>query len=167
MKIEITNFIYDYKKDELLVNIDYEINGDRKDVLIFDDKESLDEFLKTHELEVIDTRLDKIKEQIDDKKGEKNEEQTIEKLEIKKEEGKELVEKEEKTLEIKEESKIEKQVFFRNILAGIGRGIGIGIGVTIMTAVIILVLQKIVTLNIPVLGQYISDIVDIVERTNF
>ena len=60
-----------------------------------------------------------------------------------------------------------RQVFFRNILAGIGRGIGIGIGVTLMTAVIVLVLQKIVTLNIPVLGQYISDIVDIVERTNF
>ena len=85
----------------------------------------------------------------------------------------EQIEKLNKTIELANIREImyvlgnKKQVFFRNILAGIGRGIGIGIGVTIMTAVIILVLQKIVTLNIPVLGQYISDIVDIVERTNF
>lgn len=103
VNVEITNFIYDYKKDELLVNIDYEIIGNRKDVLIFDDKDSLDEFLKTHELEVIDTRLDEIKEHMDDEKIEKKDEKTIEKLEIKKEEEKELVEKEEKVVDLKED----------------------------------------------------------------
>jgi len=76
VKVEITNFLYDYKKDELVVNIDYEIIGDRKDVLIFDDKESLDEFLKTRELEVIDTRLDEIKEEI--KISENEEEKDVE-----------------------------------------------------------------------------------------
>ncbi len=59
-----------------------------------------------------------------------------------------------------------KKMFFRNVLAGIGRGIGIGIGVTIMTAVIVYALQKIVTLNIPIIGQYISDIVEIVEKNS-
>lgn len=59
-----------------------------------------------------------------------------------------------------------KKMFFRNVLAGIGRGIGVGIGVTIITAVIVYVLQKIVTLNIPVIGSYIADIVDIVERSS-
>lgn len=57
-----------------------------------------------------------------------------------------------------------KKMFLRNILAGIGRGIGIGIGVTLITAIIIYVLQRIVLLNIPGIGQFISDIVEIVER---
>ena len=60
-----------------------------------------------------------------------------------------------------------KKMFLRNILAGIGRGIGIGIGVTIITAVIIYFLQKIVTLNIPWIGNFVSDIVDIVQRKNY
>ena len=57
-----------------------------------------------------------------------------------------------------------KKMFFKNIIAGIGRGIGIGIGVTIITAVIIYILQRIVLLNIPVIGNYITDIIEIVER---
>ena len=50
-------------------------------------------------------------------------------------------------------------------LSGISKGIGIGIGFSIITALIIYVMQKIIRLNIPVLSQYISDIVEIVERT--
>ena len=57
-----------------------------------------------------------------------------------------------------------KQILIRNLLSGISKGIGIGIGVTLITAVIVIILQKIVTLNIPVIGEYISDIVDIVQR---
>ena len=60
-----------------------------------------------------------------------------------------------------------KELFFRNFIAGIARGIGIGLGVTIITACLIAVLQKIVTLNIPILGEYISDIVDIVTKTKY
>ena len=58
-----------------------------------------------------------------------------------------------------------KEIFKRNILAGISRGVGIGIGVTIITAILVILLQKIVTLNIPVIGEYISDIVEIVEKS--
>lgn len=58
-----------------------------------------------------------------------------------------------------------KEIIKRNIIAGIFRGVGIGIGVTIVTAVLIFLLQKIVTLNIPVIGEYIADIVEIVERS--
>lgn len=58
-----------------------------------------------------------------------------------------------------------KELFFRNIWTGIIKGIGIGIGVTIITAVILIVLQKIVTWNIPVIGEYIADIVDIVQNS--
>lgn len=45
------------------------------------------------------------------------------------------------------------------------RGIGIGIGVTIITAMLVILLQKIVTLNIPIIGEYIADIVEIVEKS--
>lgn len=57
-----------------------------------------------------------------------------------------------------------KELFTRNFLAGISRGIGIGIGITLITAIIVMILQKIVTLNIPVIGKYIADIVQIVEK---
>ena len=57
-----------------------------------------------------------------------------------------------------------KQIFIRNLLSGISKGIGIGIGVTLITAIIIIILQKIVTLNIPVIGEYIADIVEIVQN---
>ena len=53
----------------------------------------------------------------------------------------------------------------RNLLAGILRGIGIGIGFTIITAIILMILRKIVMLNIPVIGEYIGDIVDIIEKS--
>lgn len=59
-----------------------------------------------------------------------------------------------------------KKLFFVNIIAGIGRGIGIGIGVTLITALIIYFLNKIVTLNIPLIGNFVTDIVDIVEKNS-
>lgn len=58
-----------------------------------------------------------------------------------------------------------KQLLIRNLIAGIARGIGIGIGVTIITAILIMLLQKIVTLNIPIIGEYIADIVEIVKKS--
>ena len=58
-----------------------------------------------------------------------------------------------------------KEIIKRNLLAGIARGIGGGIGFTIITAVIIYFLQRIVRLNIPIIGEYINDIVEIVQKT--
>lgn len=57
-----------------------------------------------------------------------------------------------------------KEIAKRNFWAGVSRGVGIGIGVTIITAILVVVLQKIVTLNIPVIGEYIAEIVEIVEK---
>lgn len=59
-----------------------------------------------------------------------------------------------------------KQIIKRNFLAGVFRGMGFGIGVTIVTAVIIYFLQKLVRLNLPGIGMFINDIVEIVERIN-
>ena len=58
-----------------------------------------------------------------------------------------------------------KEIIRRNILAGIFRGIGIGIGVTIITAILIFTLRRLVALNIPVIGNYIADVVEIVEKS--
>jgi len=57
-----------------------------------------------------------------------------------------------------------KEIFKRNLLAGIARGIGMAIGITIVTAIIIYMLQRLVKLNIPLIGEYIIQIVEIVER---
>lgn len=58
-----------------------------------------------------------------------------------------------------------KEMIFRNLFSGLWKGIGIGIGVTLVTAIIIVILQKIIKLNIPVISEYITDIVEIVEKT--
>ena len=60
-----------------------------------------------------------------------------------------------------------REIFKRNFWAGVSRGIGIGIGVTIITAILIIMLKKIVTLNIPIIGKYVADIVDIVENNRY
>lgn len=49
-----------------------------------------------------------------------------------------------------------KKLLWKNLVAGISRGIGIGIGVTVITAILIILLQKIVTLNIPVIRRIYS-----------
>ena len=70
-----------------------------------------------------------------------------------------------KVLELIEIAGDSRKNLVRNFMSGISKGIGIGIGFSIITALIIYVMQKIIRLNIPVLSQYISDIVEIVERT--
>ena len=81
----------------------------------------------------------------------------------------------ERLLEILEKKNIEELVYIlgtkkeiakRNFIAGIFRGIGVGIGVTVVTAIIIYFLQRLVRLNLPWIGRFITDIVEIVEGLN-
>lgn len=58
-----------------------------------------------------------------------------------------------------------KEIIVRNFLAGIFRGVGIGIGVTVISAILIMILNRIVALNIPLIGKYVTDIVEIVEKS--
>ncbi len=58
-----------------------------------------------------------------------------------------------------------KQLLIRNLLSGMSKGIGIGVGFTIVTALIIFLLQKLVKLNLPIVGKYIADIVEIVQQS--
>lgn len=57
-----------------------------------------------------------------------------------------------------------RKLILRNFFAGVTKGIGTGIGFTILTAIIIYILQYIIRLNIPVIGNYINDILDIVQK---
>ena len=56
-----------------------------------------------------------------------------------------------------------KEIIKRNLIAGMSKGIGIGIGITLISSIIVYFLQKLIKLNIPVLGEYIADIVEIVQ----
>ena len=57
-----------------------------------------------------------------------------------------------------------KEILIRNFIAGIARGVGIGIGITIITSIIVYFLRKLILLNIPIIGDYIADIISIVEN---
>ncbi len=103
INVNIDNFVYDYKKDELIVNIDYDITAEKKDILSFDDKESLDEYLKDKEIEIVDmTRNDENIE--DNKDDEKEETEKIKKEEVKEEK----IEVSEEKIEVSEETKLEE-----------------------------------------------------------
>lgn len=51
-----------------------------------------------------------------------------------------------------------------NLLSGTARGVGIAIGFTFFAATIIYILQLLGALNLPIVGDYIADIVRIVQR---
>lgn len=55
------------------------------------------------------------------------------------------------------------KILYTNFLAGIARGIGMAVGFTLLGAIVIYILQKIVILNLPLLGDFIADIVKIVQ----
>lgn len=53
-----------------------------------------------------------------------------------------------------------------NFVAGVFRGLGIAIGATIVFALIIEILRRLIVLNIPGIGDFIAEIVRIVELKN-
>lgn len=57
-----------------------------------------------------------------------------------------------------------RRLFFINFWSGLIRGFGMAIGFTILAALVIYVLQKLVVLNTPLIGDFIADIVNIVQN---
>lgn len=57
-----------------------------------------------------------------------------------------------------------KKMLFRNFTSGIAKGIGISIGFSLFSALVIYLLRKVIMLNIPVISEYIGDIIAIVEQ---
>lgn len=57
-----------------------------------------------------------------------------------------------------------KELLKRNLLSGIYKGIGVGIGFYLLTTLLFFILQKIVKLNIPIIGQYLADLLELAEN---
>lgn len=56
------------------------------------------------------------------------------------------------------------RLLWLNLISGVSRGVGIALGFTFFAATIIYVLQVLGALNLPIIGDYIADIVRIVQR---
>lgn len=56
------------------------------------------------------------------------------------------------------------RLIWLNLLSGTSRGVGIAIGFTFFAATIVYVLQLLGALNLPIIGDYIADIVTIVQH---
>ena len=57
-----------------------------------------------------------------------------------------------------------KSLLWKNFVIGISKGIGIAIGISLFGALAIYLLRKLVMLNIPVIGAFVKEIIDIVEK---
>lgn len=57
-----------------------------------------------------------------------------------------------------------KELIWKNFVSGISKGIGIAIGFTVLGAIAIYLLRKVVMLNLPVIGAFVREIMDIVEQ---
>lgn len=57
-----------------------------------------------------------------------------------------------------------RKLIWVNLMGGAARGVGIAIGFTIFTAIIVYVLQYLGALNLPIIGDFIADIVRIVQH---
>ncbi len=56
------------------------------------------------------------------------------------------------------------RLFFINFFAGVARGLGMAVGFTLLGALLIYTLQRLQVLNLPVIGEFIADIVKIVQN---
>lgn len=56
------------------------------------------------------------------------------------------------------------RLLYLNFLAGVARGLGFAIGATILAAVVLYILQRTMVLNLPVIGEFVAEIVRIVEE---
>lgn len=50
-----------------------------------------------------------------------------------------------------------------NLFSGIARGFGVAIGFTILGALVVYLLQKLVILNLPIIGGIVSEVVKLVQ----
>lgn len=58
------------------------------------------------------------------------------------------------------------RLIFINFAAGLARGLGIAVGATLIFAMMVEFLRRMIMLNIPGIGNFIADIVQIVEMKN-
>ena len=57
-----------------------------------------------------------------------------------------------------------KRFFWRNFMAGLARGLGGAVGFTILGAVVAVIPSRLTVENIPLIGGFLAEIVEIVQR---
>lgn len=57
-----------------------------------------------------------------------------------------------------------RRLFLKSLISGIGRGVGIAIGLTVFLVSLLYFLRALGALNLPIIGDYIADIVEIVQN---
>lgn len=58
-----------------------------------------------------------------------------------------------------------RRLIWVNFIAGISRGFGMAIGFTLLGALVFLVLQRLVGLNLPLVGDFIAELVKYVQES--
>lgn len=56
------------------------------------------------------------------------------------------------------------RLLFTSFIEGIMRGLGFTVGFTILGAVVIAILQRITVDNLPVIGEFLAEVIRLVER---
>jgi len=56
-----------------------------------------------------------------------------------------------------------RRLLYVNFISGIARGLGIAVGFAILGAIMVIILQKLVSLNLPLIGGFIAELVKIVQ----
>lgn len=56
-----------------------------------------------------------------------------------------------------------RRLFRNNLLIGMARGLGNAIGLTVLTALVIVLLQRLVLENIPLIGDFLAEVVKVVQ----
>jgi hypothetical protein len=56
-----------------------------------------------------------------------------------------------------------RRVMWINLLGGVARGVGIAVGFTLVAAVLLWLLSRLASLNLPLIGHFIADLARIVE----
>ncbi|MDR1262218.1 MAG: DUF5665 domain-containing protein [Oscillospiraceae bacterium] len=57
-----------------------------------------------------------------------------------------------------------RRLLWTNFLAGVSRGLGIAVGFSILGAVLIALLQRLAVANLPGIGDFLADVVRMVQR---
>ncbi len=57
-----------------------------------------------------------------------------------------------------------KRMFWTHFFSGVVRGVGMAVGFTILGAILVLVLQDLAKRNLPLIGDALAEIVNVVQR---
>lgn len=58
-----------------------------------------------------------------------------------------------------------KRMLFLNFIAGLARGLGLAVGFSVLGAIAILLLRRLVMLNLPLIGDFIAEVIKLVNRS--